>query len=208
MVTSSGRAYSDATDWLKSSRRRFDKMAYAQKGFGAAFVAGLIVTGAIGVLSPAAFGSTGSRTLRTGWPSWLLLGLIGLAVLYAAMKWRYVRWAINRFRDPFVRAPEGDPRYEGAADALAACPAAYRTRFAFWWIWGPALLALLGTMCAFSVAYFLVDAVLARFEVGWETPVLAGINLVLGLLLFRLAATRLSTWRMAVAVHRSVTQGY
>jgi hypothetical protein len=208
MVTSSGRAYSDATDWVKSSRRRFDKMRYAQRAFGATFLAGLIVTGTIGVLSPAAFGSTGSRTLRTGWPSWLLLGLIGVSVIYAGSKWRYVRWALRRVRDPFVRAPEGDPRYEGAADALAECPAPYRTRFAMWWIWGPVVLALLGGMCAFSVAYFVVDAVLAGFEVGWASPLLAGINLVLGLVLFRLAATRLSTWQMAMAVHRSVTQGY
>lgn len=208
MVTSGGEAYGDATNWLKSSRRRFNRMRYARKGFGAAFLTGLIVTGTIGVLSPAAFGSTGSRTLRTGWPSWLLLGLIGMSLIYAATKWSYVRWALRRVRDPFVRPPEGDPRYEGAADALAECPAPYRTRFAMWWIWGPALLALLGSMCAFSVAYFVVDAVLARFEVGWESPLLAGINLVLGLILFRLAATRLSTWQMAVAVHRSVTQGY
>jgi hypothetical protein len=208
MVTSSGRAYADATGWIKSSRRRFDKMHYAQKGFGAAFLSALILLGAIGVISPQAFGSTGSRTLRTGWPSWVLLGLIGLALIYAISKWRFIRWALRRVRDPFVRAPAGDPRYEGAADALAECPQAYRTRFSIWWVWGPVALAFLGSVCAFSVAYFVVDAVLAGFEVGWETPLLAGVNLIVGLVLFRLAASRLSTWRMALAVYRSVTQGY
>jgi hypothetical protein len=207
-MATSRSAYADATGWIKSSRRRFDKMRYARKGFGAALLAGLLLLGTIGILSPRSFGSTGSRTLQTGWPKWVLLGLIALCAIYAISKWRYIRWALRRVRDPFVRAPAGDPRYEGAADALAESPAAYRSRFAFWWIWAPVLLVVLGCMFAFSVAYFVVDAVLAGFEVGWETPVLAGVNLILGLLFFRLAASRLSTWRMAVAVHRSVTQGY
>lgn len=201
-------AYGDAVAWMKNSRRRFNKMAYARKGFGAALLAGLILMGTLGVITPDAFGAVGSRPLRTSWPKWVLLGMIGLCLLYTAVKWRYVRWALRRIRDPFVRPPAGDPRYEGAADALAASPAAYRTRFVLWWVWAPVGLAVLGTMFAFSVAYFVVDAILAGFEVGWETPVLAGGNLILGLLVLRLAASRLSTWRMAMAVNKSVSTGY
>ena len=208
MVISSGGAYSEATRWLKSTRQRFNKWAYARKGFGGTLLAELILLALIGLAAPSRFGATGSKTLQTGWPSWVLLGLIAACVLYVVSRWRYVKWLAGRLRDPFLRAPEGDARFEGAADALAAAPAPQRTRWALLWVWGPIALVSLGAICAMAVAYFVVDAILAGFEVGWESPVLAGVNLIVGLVLFRLAAARLSTWRLALAAHRAVTQGY
>lgn len=175
---------------------------------GASIAVALPLLTLIALVSPGSFASPRSNTLRTGWPLYALLGLLAISLLYLLARARRIRWAIARAREPFVRAPEGDPRYEGAADALAACPGAMRTRFALWWIWGPAALAVLGVMCSFSAAYFLVDAILARFNVGWEHPALAGGNIVASFLLFALGSRRLATWRLAVAAHRSVTVGY
>ena len=209
MVMSARRAYGDAVKWLKSARpRRFSRLGYAERAVGASVATAVPLFAAIGLVSPASFASPASNTLRSGWPLYALLGLLAVSLLYLATRFRRIRWALTRLRAPFVGPPEGDPRYEGAADALAACPGPLRTRFALWWVWGPAAFAALGITTAFSATYFLIDAVLARFNVGWENPVLAGANLILSFLFFALGAGRLVTWRLAVAVHRSVTVGY
>ena len=206
---SAQRAYSDAVRWVKSARpRKFSRGAWAERAVGASVAVALPLLSAIALVSPARFASPASNTLRTGWPLYALLALLAVSVLYLLARMRRIRWAVARAREPFVRPPEGDSRYEGAADALAACPAPMRTRFALWWIWGPVVIAVLAVMCAFSSAYFLVDAILARFNVAWEHPVLAGANLVASFILFALASRRLATWRLAVAAHRSATVGY
>ena len=209
MVISAQRAYSDAVKWLKSARpRKFRRGAWAERAVGAAVAAAVPLLTAIALVSPASFASPASNTLRTGWPLYALLGLLAVSLLYLLTRARRIRWAIARAREPFLRAPEGHPAYEGAADALAACPAPMRTRFALWWIWVPVGITVLAVMCSFSTAYFLVDAILARFNVGWWHPVLAAANLVVSFLLFALVSRRLATWRLAVAAHRSVTVGY
>lgn len=206
---SARRAYSDAVKWLKSAKpRNFRRGAWAERALGASVAVAMPLLTAIALVSPASFASPASNTLRTGWPLYALLGLLAVSLLYLLARWRRIRWAIARAREPFLSAPEGDQRYEGAADALAACPAPMRTRFALWWIWAPVGVAVLAVMCAFSAAYFLVDAILAQFNVGWEHPVLAAANLVVSFVLFALTARRLATWRLAVAAHRSVTVGY
>jgi hypothetical protein len=162
----------------------------------------------IGLISPARFGSQGSRAFGSGWPT---IALIGLAL--ACGLWVYARrkthgWVVAKIREPFRRPLEEDPAFGGASGALAAAPAPLRTRFALTWIWAPAVGAMIALTACLSAAYFLVDAVLARFEVGWQQPVLAGIDLVLAWTLFRIAAGRLAVWPLAVAVHREATTGY
>lgn len=107
-------------------------------------------------------------------------------------------------REPLDRFEAFDP----AVHALLAAPATLRTRFALGWVWAPAGAVVAAAFFAASSAYFLVDAVLARFQIGWEQPLLAAVNAVAGLLLLRLAATRLATWRLAFSVHREVTGSY
>ncbi len=63
-------------------------------------------------------------------------------------------------------------------------------------------------MSALSTAYFVIDAILARFLVGWSQPLYALVFLCLSLTLSYLAAPKLSTWRVAASVHKEVTTGY
>ena len=206
---SSRRAYRDAVRWVESARpRRFGRWRYAERAVGATISAAVPILGLIALASPASFASPASNTLRSGWALYVLLAVLAVSLLYLLSRARRIRWAFARMREPFVRAPEGDERYEGAADALAACPAALRTRFAVWWVWGPIVIALLAVTAGFSATYFVIDAILARFNVGWEHPLLAAANLVVSFVVFAFVSARLATWRLAVAVHRSVTTGY
>ena len=203
------RAYSDAVKWLKSARpRRFGRLRYAERAVGATVATAIPLLTLIALASPASFGSRASNTLRTGWPLYVLLGILAISLIYLLTRSARILWSLRRVREPFVREPHGDPRYENAADNLAACPGPLKTRFALQWVWGPLVVALLAVMAGFSGAYFLIDAVLARFNVGWAHPVLAAGNIVVSIFLFALVSGRLITWRLAVAVHRSVTVGY
>ncbi len=209
MVMSSRRAYRDAVRWVKSARPRgFGRWRYAERSLGATVAAAVPILGLIGLVSPASFASPASNTLRSGWPLYVLLAVLAASFLYLFARRGRIRWAFARVREPFLRAPEGDQRYEAAADALAACPAALRTRFAVWWVWGPLVITALAVTAGFSATYFLIDAILARFNVGWEHPILSVANLVVSFVLFVLVSARMATWRLAVAVHRSVTVGY
>ncbi len=209
MVMSARRAYSDAVKWVKAARPRgFRRGRWAERALGASVAIAVPLLTVIALASPASFASPASNTLRTGWPLYALLGLLAVSLLYLLAHRKRIRWSLARVREPFVQAPQGDPRYEGAADALAACPGPLRVRFVVWWVWGPVAAAVVAVMCAFASAYFLVDAILARFNVGRDHPLLAGANLVLSFILFALASRRLSTWRVALAAHRSVTVGY
>ena len=209
MSRRSGRAYSDAVGWLKAARTRpVRRLGFADRALGATVAAGLPLLCTFALLSPGSFGAPASSTFGSGWPLYVLLGLLGLSVLLLLVNWKRIRWFAARAREPFVSPPSGDQAYEGGADALAACNGSQQTRFAFWWIWGPAGVGLLGVITGMSATYFLVDAILARFDVGWGHLILAAVNLVLSYVFFAFAARRLATWRWAVAIHKSVTTGY
>jgi hypothetical protein len=94
------------------------------------------------------------------------------------------------------------------ADALSSCPAPFRTRFFIGWVLMPAALCGLGALLAFSSAYFVVDAVLARFSVDWFHPTFGVGNALLSYFVFRIGAARMSTWRLAVGAHRTAAGLY
>lgn len=203
------RPYSDAVAWLKSARsRRVRRLAFAERALGATVAAALPLMCAIALISPGSFGAPASSTFGSGWPLYVLLGLLALSLILLFVNGKRIRWFVARAREPFVRPPSGDQAYEGGADSLAACSSTQQSRFAFWWIWGPAGLGLLGVITGMSATYFLVDAILAEMDVGWGHLVLAFVNLGLSYVFFGLAARRLSTWRWAVAIHKAVTSGY
>ncbi len=203
-------SYSDALKWIKSARpRRINRWRFAERAFGASLMGSVPLLCVLALLSPSAFGARGSNTLRTGWPLYVLLAILGVSVALVAARSRRIRWALARLKEPFLRSFEGDARFDGARDALAQCPAPLRTRFALGWVWGPAGLAAIGVIGAFSCAYFLIDAIMARFEVDLDgAPLYAAGNAALSLLMFHLGAGRLLSWRLAVSVHRSVQGGY
>lgn len=203
------RAYVDAVKWLKSARpRRFSRLRYAERSVGATVATAIPLLTLIALASPTSFGSRATNTFQTGWPLYILLGILALSLIYLVGRGARILWALRRVREPFVREPRGDPRYENAADNLAACPGPLKTRFAIQWVWGPLVVALFGVMSGFAATYFLIDAVLARFNVGWYHPVSAAAFLVISIVLFAVVAGRLVTWRLAAAIHRSVTVGY
>jgi hypothetical protein len=207
MVISARKAYSEAVRWLKSARpRRIDAGRFAMRSFGASLAAGIVVLGLLGLFSPSSFNIPGSRALAGKW-TLALAGLVAVCALILLANIRHLRWLFARIREPFVR-PLGTKHFEGAADALAACPEALQSRWAASWVWGPALIAVAGVTFAFSSAYFVVGAVLSGGRIGWGNPIVAGINALLSFLCFALGATRLSTWRLALSVHREVTGRY
>ena len=209
MVRAARRAYSDATRWIRAGRPpTFNPRRFALRATAGAFVGGTIVLGAFGLLTPARFGATGARAFRSGWPALALLALVAAAVLLVLIDARRLRWLVARVREPWRRPLDDDPNFAGAVEALASCPAALHTRFVASYVWGPAVLGVLGTMFGFSSAYFVVDAILARFSVGWEQPLLAVGNALLSVIVFWAASQRLSTWRLAASVHREVATGY
>ena len=208
-MLSARRAYVDAAKWVKSARPRgFRRLRFAERAVGATVATAVPVLTIISLMSPTSFGSPASNTLRSGWPLYVLLGILAVSLLYLFGRRDRIRWSLARIREPFGREPQGDARYENAADNLAACPGPLKTRFALQWVWGPVVAGLLAVMAGFSATYFLIDAILARFNVGWGHPLLAAGNLVVSIVLFALVSGRLVTWRLATAVHRSVTAGY
>lgn len=60
-----------------------------------------------------------------------------------------------------------------------------QSRFAVAWVWGPMVVAVIAVLFAFSSAYFLIDAILQRFVVGWETPILAAVSALVSIILWR-----------------------
>lgn len=164
-----------------------------------------MLLGTIGLISPARFGSPTSRP-RRGIEWWALAAVIGICIVVVVVRRaRLVRGA-SRFQQTFSgRELEQHPSFEPAVSALDSCPGALQTRFAIGWAWGPPALVVLGFVFAASAVYFLIDAVLARFTVGWGQALLAGVNVLLSLLVFRAAAKRLSVWRLSYAVHRAAS---
>jgi hypothetical protein len=180
----------------------------ARRALAASFVAGAGILGCIGILDPGRFGQPRADTLRTGWP---LLAVVGLVLAAAALGVSHrglIGWLFARLREPFTRPLEQEPHFDEAVEALAACPAPLRLRYAVAWVWGPAAGALAGGTFAFSSAYFLVDAALAGFRIGWEQPLYAVTFALLGLAVFAAVAGRLASWRLATSVHKEVSTGY
>ena len=209
MVVAAERAYSDAKRWMRSARpRRIQRNRFAWRSFGGFFVAGIVVLGVISLIAPNSFGAPGTNTLGTGWPLMAILSLIAASLLYAFVRRRSLAWLLTRIRDPYRRRMNDHPSFDGAADALAECPNPYRTRFALNYVWIPIGLTVLGATFAFSVAYFVIDAVGARFMVGWGQAVYAAVFVALSVLTLAVAAGRLSTWRLATSVLKEVNTGY
>jgi len=209
MVIAARRAYSDATSWMRSARvAKIAKWGFARRAFVSAFVAGLIVMGLIGLVAPANFGAPGTDTFGSGWPLPALIGVLVAAAFYVFTKRTGVRKILDRLREPWLRPLNEHEAFEGAANALAACPDLLKNRFAVTWVWGPIGWLILGTMFAFSAAYFLIDALLARFGIGWQQAIYAGTSVLLSFVAFRMAAKKLATWRFAASVYKEFTSGY
>lgn len=205
----SRRPYSDAAAWMRSRvPPRPDRAALATAALTAFLVDGLLLLSLIGLVSPARFGSVGSRAFGSGWRSLALAGLAVLCAVWLLARLRPHRWVVAKAREPFRRPLEEDPAFAGAAGALDAARAPLKTRFALGWIWLPAAAVLGAVATSLTTAYFVVDAVLARFEIGWQQPVLAAANLVVAWSLLRAAAARIAVWPLAVSVHREATTGY
>ena len=207
MVRAAQRAYNDAIRWVKSARPpRFNAWRLTRRVFQTSFVGSLLVLGVIGLASPASFGGRGRVASGLQW--WGLAALVAALLLWCFVKRDGIRAGASRLAEPLRRKLLQFDAYRPAVDALVAAPAAQQTRFAIGWVWGPALAVVVAAFFAASSAYFLVDAILARFQIGWEQPVLAVVNAVLSVIVVRLAARRLSTWRLAFSIHRDVTGAY
>jgi hypothetical protein len=209
MAPSARKAYSDATAWMRSRvPPRRERVALATAALVAALVDGVLLMSVIGLLSPASFGVSGGRAFGSGTRTLALLGLAGLCGLWLARRFRAHRWVVAKAREPFRRPLEEDPAFAGASGALGASAGPSRTLFALRWVWLPAVGVLLAITGALTTAYFLVDAVIARFEIGWQQPVLAAANLVVAWVVLRVSAGRIAVWPLAVSVHREATTGY
>jgi hypothetical protein len=183
-------------------------MRFARRAFAGVFVAGLALLALIGVVAPSNFGQPGAATARSGWPFFVLLAAMAGTCAYGTARWKELSWLVARLREPLMRPLNEHPRFDDAADALASCPPPLRVRWALIYVWGPLLWALAAGTLAFSSAYFIVDAVLARGRVGWAQPLYALVFAVLSVLVLAASAGRLATWRFAVSVHKEVTTGY
>ncbi|HEV2756955.1 MAG TPA: hypothetical protein VG318_14405 [Actinomycetota bacterium] len=202
-------AYSDAVAWIESRRPdRRGRAAIATRALTASLIGALLLLCLVGMLSPARFGSQGSRAFGSGWRDLVLAAVAGGCAVWIVARRRSLTWLVARAREPFGRPLEDDPAFAGASGALAATRGPLRTRFALGWIWLPAGAAVAGAASCLAAAYFVVDAVLARFEVGWQQPIFAALYLAIGWAAFRAAAGRLAVWPLSVSAHRAATTGY
>lgn len=184
-----------------------DPWRLTRRVFRFTFAASFILLGSIGVASPARFGSPGMKPMGSiQW--WALAGLLALFVAAAAARRSKVKRTVDLLAEPIRRPLSYLTSYEPAVGALDSCPAPFRTRFTLGWVWGPAAAVVAAGFFLASTAYFIVDAVLARLQIGWQQPVLAAANALLAFVVLRLAARRLATWRLALSVHRAVAGRY
>ena len=209
MVFAARRSYTSAVRATRSSRPPgFGRARFARTAVGACFVAGTGVLSLIGIVAPSRFGQPGADTLRSGWPLAALVALVAITSAVAFLRITRLVWAVRRIAEPYQRPLEELPEFDEVAEALATSPAPLRTPYAISFVWGPALAAIIGTTFAFSTAYFVVDAVLGRFQVGWAHPIYAVAFAALSWFVFLIAGGRLATWRLAASVHKEVTSGY
>ena len=206
MVIAAGRAYQDLIRWIKEARlRTLVAWRLARRLFGTSVLGSAALLGAIGLFTPARFGSPGSRP-RAGPEWWALACLVAVCLVMLLLRRSKMSYGVTRLRETFRGTLEEHPSFEPAVSALDSCPAALRTRFALGWVWGPLAAGVLGAVFAASSVYFVIDAILARFSIGWQQLLLAAVNAALSLIVFRLAAKRLSVWRLSFTVHRAVTR--
>ena len=193
MVLAARRAYRDAVRWTVEARPPIHPPLTARRLTGFLFFGGCLVLGLIGMTSPSSFGDPGAGR---GGPQWWGAGIVVLiAALVLAVRARvWLRPLRYRFDD---RRAVG-----AAADALRSAPAPFRTRYAAAWIWLPVGMMTLAALLAASAAYFLIDAVLARFSVTWQGPVIGLVDFILAFFLLLLAAPRIWTVRFAADVNR------
>ncbi|CAN5506271.1 MAG: hypothetical protein ACR2MC_00425 [Actinomycetota bacterium] len=208
MVVAAERSYRDAVRWIKTERPPLRRAAFARRATRTTILTGLTLMGGIGLLSPTSFRVVRGRTSLRDWPPVVVACLVLACVIYGVLRRAEILSLLERFRDPYIRPLTEHPGFDGAADALAACPRAYRARFALVFVYRPLAMGLVACVAALSTAYFVIDAVLARGLVGWSQPVYALVFLCLSVTLFYLAAPKLSTWRVAASVHKEVTTGY
>ena len=193
--------YSNATRWIRSATPRLDATKWAARALDTGLVAGVLVLGTIGLISPSSFGDPGAAPVRMGWPWFVLLGAVTACVVVIASRSRRVSILIRNA----TRAVGYEDVLAGATDSLAATRPAFQTRFALAWVWGPALLLVVGATFAFAAAYFAVDALLARFQVGWESAALAVANALVAYVVFRVGAFRGARLLVSHRAHRDAT---
>ena len=202
-------AYADVVDWVRVARdKRIDKGAFALRAFRSSFFFGVLVISVIGLLSPAALGQVGAAPFRGSWPMWVFAGLVVLCLAVCWFKRDDIRWTAVRIVDPWRRPMEDDPNYAGLADALELCSETQRSRFAWSFVWGPLVVGVLATACAFASAWFLLAAISNRFVVGWGFVVQLVVTAALSAALWRVAVTRLATWRVAASAYKTISTGY
>ena len=200
---SSRRTYKDAIGWIKSSRSA-GEAPVPWRIFGGCFAVATLVWGAGAYGSPESFGQPGADVTSLGWPTVVLVGLVLASLAGLAGARSRIAWTAARVREPYERNLAEHPAYEGAVNALAACARPLQLRFALGWTWGPMLAVVAAAILAFSAAYLTIYAVLARFDVGWQTYAIAGADTIAGVGLLTLTRGRLATWRLATSVYRSI----
>ena len=207
-MSRSGRPYAGAVGWLKAARpAELRRTTFAGRAFKWTFAAAIAVMGAIALTSPEKFSRPGSDTLATGWPAYLVAGLAALCLVpFVAARGRLLDH-VHTIREPFSGAGERTEEREQITAALVECSGLQQTRFALARIWAPAALTVLGGVFTFASAYFVIDAVISRFEVGWQQGALFAANAALALVCFALVAGRLSTLGVAAAAYRDATIG-
>jgi hypothetical protein len=205
MVMSSRRTYADAIGWIKSARPPAgDRKGTPGRVFGACFAVAVVIWGVGAYVSPESFGQPGAEVLSLGWPTLVLVGLVVACAVALFLARDRIGWVAARVREPYERTLSEDPAFEGAVNALAACPRPLQLRFALGWTWGPMLAVVASVVFAFSAAYLVIYAILSRLEVGWQTFALGAADVALGVGLLAIMAGRLATWRLATSVYRSI----
>lgn len=204
MVMSSRRTYRDAVDWIKSSRPS-DRAGAPWRIFGGCFAVALVFWGVGAYVSPESFGQPGADILNLGSPTMVLVALVVASVAGLAVAGKRIVRVVRRVREPYERTLAEDPAFEGAMNALAACPRPLQIRFALGWTWGPMLVVIAAALLAFSAAYLTIYAVLSSFDVGRHTYAIAAADVLVGVGLLVVMAGRVSTWPLATSVYRSVS---
>ena len=200
-MRSGARAYADANRWMKTLSARRAARGNPWLALNVALLGGVIVVGTIGLASPSAFGDPHATPARGGWPWFAVLALVVVCASPFALSGR------NAVRIARPRAELADlDAVEAATNALRASAAAYRTRFALTWIWLPIVGAVAGVAFSLAAAYFAVDAILARFQVGLAHPLLAIVDVALAAVAFRAAGPRLTILSAALRVHRHASE--
>ena len=199
-MRSGARAYADANRWMKAVSARRAERTW-RLTFYVALLGGVVVVGAIGLASPSVFGDPHAAPGRGGWPWFVVLAL----VLVCASPFALGGKRLVGIARPRAELADVDA-VEAATNALSASSAPFRTRFAMTWIWIPIAAAVAGTAFSFAAAYFAVDAILARFQVGFTHAILAIADVALAAGAFRIAAPRLTTLSAAVRAHRDASE--